>query len=242
MNMLDLKTLILQDQPLARTPRGEVLSLTKATEEIIILGGGKSDDCSRTEETNKKQPESKSKQTILTNVDDIIDTVVKDTSGKKTGIEISSHIAITSSTQASILTKKSAGQPLTSLVSKPAPASKKIYYIQNVLVDEATVGRRVMEKSYISKEASSCYNSVDDVINAVAKNVVSKCSVATVDLFKDSPLTNLVCMGCLRHFNSPSKANVDSEKHLDRYELHYYFELFWVNVNKTATLYQMLHN
>lgn len=134
----------------------------------------------------------------MKNVDNIIDAVSKDVSGIETGIGIMHRIREVSLSPWSSPYKKSPPKDKVTCankilsksnsLSKPAPACKK----------------KIMHPSHIK---------IDDVISAVINNVSSECSVAAVDLFCDSPLKNLVCMGCLRHFNGKNLlANEKSEK------------------------------
>ena len=172
--------------------------MLQETEEVIILGG-KKEERSMQKSTNKvKKCISKNRDSVMKNVDNIIDAVAKDVSGTETGIDIVHRIREVSLSPWSSPYKNSppkhkvmcANKILSksNSLSKPAPACKK----------------KIMHPSHIK---------IDDVISSVINNVSSECSVAAVDLFCDSPLKNLVCMGCLRHFNGKNLlANEKSEK------------------------------
>ena len=201
---------------------GEILPVLEETEEIIMLGGAKED---WSKATNKQGQSliSNARKSVMSNVDDVIESVVKDVSGVKTGgksldtLKISSSSSKIKSPTSTRVTKITNLPAKTNFVAKPAPASKKKFLqsLPNCTSKLDVALKEILEQDTTlisSQPITSSHNRINDVISTVINDVYVECSVATVDLFHDSPLEKLVCMGCLRNFNGQNMLPSDKAK------------------------------
>ena len=206
---------------------GKIIPVLEETEELIMLGGEKA-DCSN---NSKKKAESVNHRTnyaITNNIDKVIESVVKDVSGAKTGVEITK--LITGSLlprQRMPITAKTKSVPnspeKTNLVAKPAPASKKKFVqlsstVKSKLSADSEKHLSHQNTTPSSYSLQSFDSRINDIVSSVNNDVYLDCSVASLDLFYGSPLKNLVCMGCLRSFNCKPVLPSDNENNLCRME------------------------
>ena len=197
---------------------GKIIPVLEETEELIMLGGLKS-NCSNNLKEKVESVNHRTNYNSTNNIDDVIESVVRDVSGAKTGVEITKLIT------GSIIpiTAQSTSVPnspeKTNLVAKPAPASKKKYVqlsstVKSMSSDDCHKNISHQYSTSSSCSAQSFHSRISDTISSVINDVYLDCSVATVDLFYGSPLKNLVCMGCLRTFNCKNVLPSDNDQNL----------------------------
>ena len=147
----------------------------------------------------------KKAEEALKNIDDVIEFVVKDISGTATGNYMASK---TSDHQYKIIKNILSRHRA---FSKPAPASKK----KLMQLKYQRSSKRLFDTDPTVHHSALLHSdklddSIHDTISSVIYQTVD-CSVSTLDLFHFSPLSNVMCTGCLRKFNDRQAHPVDGE-------------------------------
>ena len=166
--------------------------------------GGEKDDNHHSSYSLLHQPSCKGDtEKTLNNIDDVIEFVVNDISGTKTGIDLQNKLMKANATQTS---KTSRGQykMIQDLLSshrafsKPAPACKKRLIRSNLSIGYLNSNPEAKEFPF---QSDLIHESINDTISRVIYQT-TECSVAIVDLFHLSPLSRLICTGCFRKYSN----------------------------------------
>ena len=148
----------------------------------------------------------------LNNIDDVIEYVVNDISGTKTGIDLKNKLMKAHATQTSNTSREQYKmiQDLLSshrAFSKPAPACKKRLIRSNLSIGYLNSNPKAKEFQF---QSDPFHESINDTISRVIYQT-TECSVAIVDLFHLSPLSRLICTGCFQKFSN-TRAHPNQEK------------------------------
>jgi hypothetical protein len=184
------------------------------TEEIVILGGEKG-NYHKISNVRPQSDHSDKNDNGMNNVDKAIDRVVNDHSGLETGFNIiSSRIGPLAMQRNSITPNKCLQQNgAKKVLVKPAPASKKkLANLESTPENGDAVEKSVKRQNALYPKTIESHIRINDTISSVIHETYTECSVATMDLFHDSPLENLFCMGCFRKFNRQKVLSLDRSK------------------------------
>ena len=181
--------------------------------------GGEKDGCHKSANMKIKPFLSNKTGDYMKNVDNVIELVVNDVAGKTTGISTIDKISKNSLEQQkkSTLEKVYYLNTQNRLFYKPAPASKKklvkpIHSINILNDDQNMLQRQSVSVKPQSAGVPSFHTRDNDIISTVIHQAYPECSVDTIDLFSNSPLEDLICMGCYRKYNGPKLFSIDSSK------------------------------
>jgi len=196
---------------------GEMLPALSETEEVIMLGGEKDDNHSSYSLLHQPSCKGDTEKT-LNNIDDVIEYVVNDISGTKTGIDLKNKLMKAHATQTSNTSREQYKmiQDLLSshrAFSKPAPACKKRLIRSNLSIGYLNSNPKAKEFQF---QSDPFHESINDTISRVIYQTMTisyttECSVAIVDLFHLSPLSRLICTGCFQKFSN-TRAHPNQEK------------------------------
>ena len=174
--------------------------MLQETEEIIILGGEK-ENYRKIANNTPQSIESDKNGTAMNNVDKVIELVVNDHSGLKTGHnKVTSRNGTLTMQQHSITPKRRLQiNSAKNVLVKPAPASKKkLVNLEGTPENRDAVQRSVKRQNALYPKAIQSHIRINETISAVIHETYTECSVDTMDLFHNSPLENLICLGCFR--------------------------------------------
>jgi len=203
---------------------GEILPTLSETEEVIMLGG-KGDEGGRKNINHKsstticafgdalKPTCANNTEKILANIDDVIEFVVNDISGTKTGLDVQNRlnkVTASQSSNASDEQYKVIKNLLSSHIafSKPAPASKKMLSRLNLSKEYLNSNPKANQLEIVQPDVH--HDSIHETISRT-----TECSVPTLDLFQSTPLSRLICSGCFRKYNDKNAHPVNGESQDD---------------------------
>ena len=210
--ILCLVIIFIQEKEIRNHERcGEMLPALSETEEVIMLGGEKDDNHSSYSLLHQPSCKGDTEKT-LNNIDDVIEYVVNDISGTKTGIDLKNKLMKAHATQTSNTSREQYKmiQDLLSshrAFSKPAPACKKRLIRSNLSIGYLNSNPKAKEFQF---QSDPFHESINDTISRVIYQT-TECSVAIVDLFHLSPLSRLICTGCFQKFSN-TRAHPNQEK------------------------------
>ena len=187
--------------------------MLQETEEIIILGGEK-ENYHKIANITPQSDDSDKNSNVMNNVDKAIECVVNDHSGLETGLNIGSmRNGGLGNQQNSITSKRCLKQNgAKKVVVKPAPASKKKLLNLEDTPENIEDKQSAKRQNLFYPKTIESHIRINDTISRCIHEAYSECSVATMDLFQNSPLENLFCMGCFRKFNVQNVLSIDRSK------------------------------
>ena len=159
---------------------------------------------------------------IINNIDDVIEFVVNDISGAKTGLEVQNQLNKASASQSSNVSDeqyKIVKNLLSShfAFSKPAPASKKMLTRLKLSKEYLNSNPKANQQEIVQPDVH--HDSIHETISRVIYQT-TECSVPTLDLFQSTPLSRLICSGCFRKYNDKNAHPVNGESQHDlRYDI-----------------------
>ena len=194
---------------------GKILPVLQETEEIIMLGGPKHNSYINT----KNRSNISNKRKSLNNVDSIIESVVKDTSGLQTGVNLINNSNITS--PASKTVSNGPGRFFVSNTyaqTEPFPETAQKFKKVSLNSVISTFGSKD-EKNNLglltvsTSPVQSLHTRLNDIMSTVIHQVTQECSVATVDLFDGFSLEKLLCPGCCKKLNGSKVVSTETPKY-----------------------------